>query len=216
VQATDGTVMPLRELCALARERGVFTIVDGALGPGHLDVQFADIGCDAYATAFHRWLKRLVGHRRAVPAARRAAAGLARCRAAGRDAGAQGRYGASSRHLGPAIEGVEAALEFQQVVNRARIHARIREFAAYLRMQLGSLPGVEVLTPTHPSLAHGVISLRLPRGEHAAAARALAAEDGRRARPRGAGDVRRAAHQPPPRQRCRATRPLLNALRRRL
>ena len=92
--------------------------------------------------------------------------------------GAQGRYGASSRHLGPAIEGVEAALEFQQVVNRARIHARIRELAAYLRIQLGSLPGVEVLTPTHPSLAQGVISLRLPRGEHAAAARALAAEDG--------------------------------------
>jgi len=178
VQATDGTVMPLRELCALARERGVFTVVDGALGPGHLDVQLDDIGCDAYATAFHRWLNASWGigalylRRDAQPRVWPAAVLP--------DAmpGAQGRYGASSRHLGPTIEGVEAALEFQHVVNRARIHARIRELAAYLRIQLGSLPGVEVLTPTHPSLAHGVISLRLPRGEHAAAARALAAEDG--------------------------------------
>lgn len=37
--------------------------------------------------------------------------------------------GASTRHRGPAIVGIEVALEFLQVVDRARISARIRVLA---------------------------------------------------------------------------------------
>jgi selenocysteine lyase/cysteine desulfurase len=178
VRATDGTVMPVRELCALARANGIFSLVDGALGPGHVDVRLAELGCDAYATAFHRWLNASWGIG-ALHVRRDAQAQVwPTCEPKEGATGAQARYGGSGRHLGPAIEGVAVALEFQQLVNRARIGARVRELAAYLRQQLEPLPGLEILTPAHPSLAAGIVSLRLPRGRHQHVARVLAEEDG--------------------------------------
>jgi selenocysteine lyase/cysteine desulfurase len=177
VQATDGTVMPLRELCMLARTNNAFSVVDGALGPGHVDVRLAEIGCDAYATAFHRWINasRGVG---ALYVRRESQVRLwPTTETTEGPAGAQRRYGAAYRNLGPAIEGVGVALEFQQAVSRARSGPRIRELAAYLRLQLAGLAGVQILTPSHPSLSDGIVSLRLPRANHAEAARTLAGQD---------------------------------------
>jgi len=93
-------------------------------------------------------------------------------------AGAQARYGASARHLGPSIEGLAIALEFQQAVKRERLGSRIRELAAYCRLQLATLPGVQILSPSHPGLATGIVSLRLPDRDHGAVVRALAEQDG--------------------------------------
>ena len=178
VQATDGTVMPLRELCALARANGALSVVDGALGPGHVDLHAGDLGCDVYATAFHRWTNAGWGTgalylRRDVQPRIWPTTGTAND-----TSGAEARYGTASRQLGPALDGLEAALDLQRAVTFARIGARIRELAAYLRLQLATLPGAGILTPASAALSAGVLSLRLPRGEHAAVAAALAEEDG--------------------------------------
>ena len=61
VQYTDGTVMPARELCALARSKGVFSVIDGAQAPGQIDTRIAELDCDAYATSFHKWLNAGAG-----------------------------------------------------------------------------------------------------------------------------------------------------------
>jgi selenocysteine lyase/cysteine desulfurase len=178
VQATDGTVMPVRELCDLARANRALSVVDGALGPGHVDVRVAELGCDAYAAAFHHWTNAGWGIgalylRRDVQPSIWPATGVARDAAAAHE-----RYGAASRYLGPAIEGLGVALDFQRVVTTARIGTRIRELAAYLRLQLATLPGAEILTPANAALNAGIVALRLPRGDHAAVASALADEDG--------------------------------------
>lgn len=178
VQATDGTVMPLRELCMLARANNAFSVVDGSLGPGHVDVQLAELGCDAYATDFHRWINASRGVGALYVRRESQARVWPTTETTEGPAGAQRRYGAPSRDLGPAIEGVGVALEFQQAVSRARSGPRIRELAAYLRLQLAGLPGVQILTPSHPGLSNGIVSLRLPRGNHAEAVQALAAQDG--------------------------------------
>ncbi|NNK73551.1 MAG: aminotransferase class V-fold PLP-dependent enzyme, partial [Flavobacteriaceae bacterium] len=51
-----GTVLPVKEICAEARRRGIFTILDGAQCVGHIDVDVKDIGCDAYYSSLHKWL----------------------------------------------------------------------------------------------------------------------------------------------------------------
>jgi len=51
-----GTVLPIKELCALARSNGVFTLVDGAQAPGHVMLDISDIGADAYSASLHKWL----------------------------------------------------------------------------------------------------------------------------------------------------------------
>lgn len=51
-----GTVMPVKEICAEARKRGIFTVLDGAQCVGHVDVDVKDIGCDAYYSSLHKWM----------------------------------------------------------------------------------------------------------------------------------------------------------------
>ena len=49
-----GTINPAAELCRIARERGVVTLVDGAQSAGHLPVNVRDIGCDFYVFSGHK------------------------------------------------------------------------------------------------------------------------------------------------------------------
>ena len=56
VNYTDGCVLPVREICALARERDILTLVDGAHPPGMMKLNIAELGCDMYAGAGHKWL----------------------------------------------------------------------------------------------------------------------------------------------------------------
>lgn len=49
-----GTVNPVSELCALARKRGITTLVDGAQSAGHMPVDVQLIGCDFFAFSGHK------------------------------------------------------------------------------------------------------------------------------------------------------------------
>jgi selenocysteine lyase/cysteine desulfurase len=53
---TNGLIQPVKELCALARSRGIITAIDGAHPPGMLRTDLADLGCDFYASSPHKWL----------------------------------------------------------------------------------------------------------------------------------------------------------------
>lgn len=49
-----GTINPVEELCALAKEVGATTVVDGAQACGHIPVDFKTIDCDFYAVSGHK------------------------------------------------------------------------------------------------------------------------------------------------------------------
>ena len=49
-----GTVNPVAELCARARQRGITTLVDGAQSAGHLPVDVQALGCDFFAFSGHK------------------------------------------------------------------------------------------------------------------------------------------------------------------
>ena len=49
-----GTVNPVAELCARARQLGIVTLVDGAQSAGHLPVDVQAIGCDFFAFSGHK------------------------------------------------------------------------------------------------------------------------------------------------------------------
>jgi L-cysteine/cystine lyase len=56
VQWSSGAIMPLKEIAAMARARGILTIVDAAQAAGQIEVDFHDLGVDAYALAGQKWL----------------------------------------------------------------------------------------------------------------------------------------------------------------
>ena len=56
VFSSTGLRMPVAELSALARSRGLMCIVDGAQAAGAIRVNVRELGCHAYATSGHKWL----------------------------------------------------------------------------------------------------------------------------------------------------------------
>jgi isopenicillin-N epimerase len=51
-----GQIMPVKEVCDLARARGIEVMVDGAHSFAHFDFKQSDLGCDYFGTSLHKWL----------------------------------------------------------------------------------------------------------------------------------------------------------------
>ena len=51
-----GQILPVKEIAAMARRRGIPTIVDGAHALAHFDFKLSDLEVDYYATSLHKWL----------------------------------------------------------------------------------------------------------------------------------------------------------------
>lgn len=54
VSNTLGTINPVKEMCRMASDAGIVTLVDGAQSGGHIPVDVVDIGCDFYAMSAHK------------------------------------------------------------------------------------------------------------------------------------------------------------------
>src|ERR671917_247352 len=51
-----GQITPVKEVCEMARARGIETIVDGAHSFAQFDFKQKDLGCDYFGTSLHKWL----------------------------------------------------------------------------------------------------------------------------------------------------------------
>jgi selenocysteine lyase/cysteine desulfurase len=56
ITTVTGLVLPAKELCRLARERGLLSHIDGAHAIGQIPLDLHDLGCDFYVTSPHKWL----------------------------------------------------------------------------------------------------------------------------------------------------------------
>ncbi len=198
VQYTDGTVLPVRELCELARSRNITSVVDGAQAFGMLNFAIRDLGCDFYAASLAKWLNggqgtgllfvrrdwldRLWPLEADGPAGwnEGGSFGLADPADAELRSGwpaALRKFGTSYRYFGPLFDGLGVAFEMQERLGRARIEARIRELAIYAQIRLQEIPEIRILTPVHPSLWAGIMSFSLRGPALRPLAASLAEED---------------------------------------
>jgi isopenicillin-N epimerase len=51
-----GQITPVKEVCEMARPKGIEVIVDGAHSFAHFDFKQSDLGCDYFGTSLHKWL----------------------------------------------------------------------------------------------------------------------------------------------------------------
>jgi selenocysteine lyase/cysteine desulfurase len=177
VQYGDGTVLPVRELCQLAQQRNLMTVVDGAQALGMLSLQLRELGCDFYAASCHKWLGGCHGtgflfvRRQMIdrlwPAQPR---GIDSTPPIYTPADAPGnndvptalhKFGNVVPNLWPALRGSAAAMDFHEQIGRGRIEARVRELAVYTRLRLQPLP-LKLLTPSRPGLWAGILTFRVP------------------------------------------------------
>jgi isopenicillin-N epimerase len=160
VTFTNGTIMPVREIAALCRRRGVICVVDGAHPPGMMPVDLRAIDADFYASSPHKWLCAPQG------------TGLLYMRnewrtrlwptlaSGGWDDLELGAH--RFNHMGSIDEsrlaGLDAALRFQQVIGTARIADRVRELRRRVLTGLADMPRVRVVSPADDALGAGMVS----------------------------------------------------------
>ncbi len=156
-----GLVLPIRQIVALGRARGIDAIVDAAHSWQQLDFRLSDLDADFVGVNCHKWLGNPLG----VGAVHVRAAALDRI----------DHHPANEADMPDTLEArihtgtvdyaaqltLPAALAFQRSIGAARRAARL---VALRQLWVGKVrdhPRIQVLTPDDPALHGGITSFRI-------------------------------------------------------
>jgi isopenicillin-N epimerase len=159
-----GTMMPAKQICALARSKNILSLVDAAHPLGQMQLDMKDIGADYYSMSPHKWLDAPTG------------TGLLYMRRESQDRvwptmGSTGwddpktgaaRFDRHSQRAWPLVLAFGAAMDFQNMIGRDRIEKRVRMLHGRLREKVSKLPGATIHTSPHAELSCGLLALSLP------------------------------------------------------
>lgn len=56
ITSSTGMILPVKEICDMAKAKGLMTIVDGAHVPAHIPLDLQDLKADVYTGACHKWM----------------------------------------------------------------------------------------------------------------------------------------------------------------
>jgi len=156
-----GLVMPVAEITAMARERGVDVIVDAAHSWGQIDFNVGDLGADFVGFNLHKWIGAPVG----VGFLYIRKARLADIDRALGDEDFPATDIRSRVHTGTANFAsyltLPAALQLHQQIGARAKQARLRHLRDYWVSRTRDIQGLEILTPDEPGMAAGITSFRL-------------------------------------------------------
>ena len=159
----SGVVLPAKELCALARSKGILSAVDGAHVTGMMRLNVHDLGCDMYSSSPHKWLQAPKG------------SGFLYVRdevidrlwntivTEGWDepqlrAERFQRIGSSNV---PALYGLRASIKLANDIGLDRIERRHRQLADYILDEMKKR-GAESWTSPDPALRCAIITVNVP------------------------------------------------------
>lgn len=151
VTNTIGDLLPVADLCRVARARGVFTLVDGAQSFGVFDVNLGEMRPHFYTGSVHKWpcgpkemgllyINR-EAHDRIAPSIVSLYGGAV---------GISRTHEAFGQRDEAALATLAAAVKFQDEIGRAAIEKRARQLATHLATGLQRINGVTLWTNPDP------------------------------------------------------------------
>jgi selenocysteine lyase/cysteine desulfurase len=162
ITTDTGTVLPAKELCALARSKGILSVVDGAQVIGMMPLRLHEIGCDAYTTSPHKWLVAPKG------------TGMLFLRAEVVDrvwstivTGGWDTMPTVERfqHFGtanyPLLYGMRAAIELANQIGMERIERRHRQMADYINAEMVRREAESITSPD-PAMRCAIATVNVP------------------------------------------------------
>jgi len=170
---TSGLLLPVRELCDLARRRNIFVHIDGAQTWGALDINLREMGCDSYSASSHKWL---VGPKEVgilFIKADRISQVWPNVVAPGwgddeePDVVGARKFESLGQRNDAALAALGTAIDYHRLIGPKRIEARVLKLSAFLKEGLKNL-GLQLVTPEPPALSGGVCVVKVPderRGE---------------------------------------------------
>lgn len=163
ITSPTGLLMPIREICDVAREKGVVTVVDGAHMTGQVDYPISEMNCDYFAGSPHKWLfapagsgllyireERLDEHFPVIATAKWDDHSIKAARFM--------RFGTNNRAI---IEGMMAGLDFASAIGPQRIYDRIHELARDTWKRAREIPYLELLSPEDHTMYGSLVSFQI-------------------------------------------------------
>lgn len=158
VITSTGLRMPIAEIAALAKNRGIVCVVDGAQAVGGIEVDVKKLGCHAYAATGHKWLMGPKGTG-FLYISKEASSVIQPVQ---REGGL--RFVAQSTGIGnlPLVIGLGAAVEAMQKRRMAAVEKRIIELRDRAYAGLTKISKLQVVSPPPGPLATALLAFKLP------------------------------------------------------
>jgi isopenicillin-N epimerase len=188
ITSPTGLILPVKQICAMARARGVLTHVDGAHAVGQIPLDLHDLGCDFYASSPHKWLMAPKGTGLLyVREELLEKLWVNTCSGSWKDYSLKAyrfeNLGTSNLSV---MVGLKAALDFYRTIGAERIYARIHQQARRVRAAIVSHPELRTANASREDFYGGLVSFFNTTGDLAK----VADECGKRAIRTGYGSPR--------------------------
>ena len=168
ISNTLGSVNPVAEICARARDSGVITVVDAAQSAGHIPIDVSEIGCDFLAFSGHKicgptGIGVLYGQRKlleAMPPYQ--SGGEMITKVEYRDSTfniVPHKFEAGTPNVAGAV-GLHTALDYLDAIGREAIFEHDQQLANLTCEQLSKIDGIRLFGPSEGRSA--VVSFVLP------------------------------------------------------
>ncbi|HCQ01997.1 MAG TPA: hypothetical protein DIT99_15490 [Candidatus Latescibacteria bacterium] len=184
INYTDGLLLPVKEICEMARARGILTLVDGAQPPGMLKMNMHDLACDMYAGPCHKWMlasmytgffyvREDIVDRVWPTVYSGPVNGLSmygqELTGASKDYYEPYLAGAAKFELrgssnAPARVAIDAALDFHNMITPEALEARNRYQAVRLANALRNIDDVDVYSSEDPRMSAALVSFKIKGG----------------------------------------------------
>ncbi len=154
----SGAILPVKEICAEARARGILTVLDGAQTIGQIKVDVTDIGCDAYVGCFHKWMGAPpgTGFMWVRPEVLKTLWTTVSSYQWNNPDDAGFRFTQRGTGNYSVMLGMDAAIDFHNEIGPQRVYDRIKHLGGYLRDGLRKMPKVKIFSPADESLCAGI------------------------------------------------------------
>jgi isopenicillin-N epimerase len=184
VSNTTGVRMPSKELCRMARERGVHAHVDGAQTFGALPLNLREMGCDSYSASAHKWFMgpkeagALFIRQERIAEIWPSVVGVGWGNKVEPAARGARKFETLGQRDDSAVSAMGTTVDFHDLIGRERTEARIRELAAALKEGVSKIPGARLRTSTKAELSAGVCVIGFDGIDHQKVYEALYAKHG--------------------------------------
>jgi len=163
ITTVTGVILPVKEICALARSKGIISALDGAHVTGMMKLNIRELGCDMYASSPHKWLQAPKGSgflyvREEVQDRLWNTIATAGWDDPKLKAERFQRIGSSNV---PSLHGLRAAIQFARLLGIERIEKRHRRLADYLLAQMVKR-GAESWTSPDPAMRCAIVTVNVP------------------------------------------------------
>lgn len=148
-----GQIMPVQQLTAMAKRRGIQTIVDGAHSFGLLDFNIPDLDCDYFGTSLHKFLSAPVGSGMLwVKKERIASLWPMMCNDKPESDDIRKFETLGTRSF-PIEQAIGEAINFHNAIGPARKQARVHYLKNYWASAVQKIPGVQIHTSLNPAFS---------------------------------------------------------------